>query len=120
MTMTPVCDSGVHIAIRLSEPRILADKAPASALTNSILFYGRRGTLELDLCGNDSRYLGTVRPIFVSRSGESVNLPQPFEDCIMKLTAAVSCVGCRHSHLLQPNTAQSIDVVQAAIVEDAE
>ena len=69
-------------------------------LQNSILFYGRRGTLEMDLHGKDSGFCGTVRPLFLSR--EPASLPASFEDAVVRITVAVSCVGCRHSHLLQP------------------
>jgi hypothetical protein len=74
------------------------------ALQNSILFYGRRGTLEMDLCGKDSGYIGMVRPLFFSRSGEPAAIPATFEESVLRVTAAVSCIGCRHSHLLQPRT----------------
>ncbi len=71
-------------------------------LQSSIVFYGRRGTLEMELCGKDSGFSGTVRPLFLSRSGEPASLPAALEDAVARLTAAASCVGCRHSHLLQP------------------
>jgi len=83
------------------------------ALKSSILFHGRRGTLEMDLCGKDSRYSGTVRPRFLSRSGEPMPLPAMFEESALRMTAAVSCVGCRHSHLLGPNTTKASDEVVA-------
>jgi hypothetical protein len=77
------------------------------ALQNSIVFYGRRGTLEMDLCGKDSGFSGTVRPHFLSRSGEPAILPEVFEDSVARITAAASCVGCRHSHLLLPGAVMS-------------
>ncbi len=73
-------------------------------IKSSVLFYGRRGMLEMDLRGKDSGYNGMVRPLFFSRSGEAVVLPARFEECVLRMTAAVSCMGCRHSHLLQPKT----------------
>jgi hypothetical protein len=78
------------------------DGTKRPALQNSIVFYGRRGTLEMDLCGKDSGLSGTVRPQFLSRSGEPATIPEVFEDSVARITGAVSCVGCRHSHLLQP------------------
>jgi hypothetical protein len=79
------------------------------ALQNSIVFYGRRGTLEMDLCGKDSGFCGTVLPQFLSRSGEPATLPEVLEDSVALITAAASCVGCRHSHLLQPGAFVSSD-----------
>ena len=80
------------------------DATKRPTLHSSIVFYGRRGTLEMDLCGKDSGFCGTVRPLFLSRSGEPASLPAAFEDSVARITAAASCVGCRHSHVLQPAT----------------
>lgn len=80
-------------------------------LQSSIVFYGRRGTLEMDLHGKDSDFCGTVRPMFLSRSGEAMNLPASFENAVVSVTAAVSCVGCRHSHLLQPDAVKNLGAV---------
>lgn len=93
------------------------DGVKRPTLQSSILFYGRRGTLEMDLHGKDSGFCGTVRPLFLSRSGESASLPASFEDAVVRITAAVSCVGCRHSHLLQPGAVQNIGSVSTEIEE---
>ena len=71
-------------------------------LESSILFYGRRGGLEMELWGRDAVFCGTVSPIFYNRAGESLALPCTFQDAVARITAAVCCVGCRHSHLLSP------------------
>jgi hypothetical protein len=71
-------------------------------LESSILFLGRRGTLEVDLCEKDCSFSGMVRPIFLSRSGEAAAIPAMLEESILRISAAVNCVGCRHPHLLQP------------------
>jgi hypothetical protein len=71
-------------------------------IESSILFYGRRGTLEMELWGKDAPFRGAVSPVFYSRSGEIVVVPNQFERAIVQLTAAACCVGCRHCHLLAP------------------
>jgi len=38
-------------------------------LESSILFYGRRGGLEMELWGKDAAFRGTVCPVFYTRSG---------------------------------------------------
>jgi hypothetical protein len=73
-------------------------------LESSVLFFGRRGSLELDLWGKDAALSGAVFPVFYSRSGEAISLPSGFRDAARKLAAAVCCSGCRHCHLLQPRT----------------
>jgi hypothetical protein len=80
-------------------------------LESSILFYGRRGTLEMDLSSKDAEFRGTVGPAFYSRSGELARLPSQFQDAVVRISAAASCVGCRHCHLLQPGTVVSGSVV---------
>jgi hypothetical protein len=80
-------------------------------LDSSILFYGRRGTLEMDLPSKDAEFRGQVSPVFYSRSGEPACLPSQFQDALARITAAATCVGCRHSHLLQPAPVVSGSVV---------
>jgi hypothetical protein len=70
------------------------------------LFRGRDGVLPLDLWKEEHRALrGKLTPVFYNRAGEVLHLPQRFEEAIRKVTAAVCCVGCRHSHLGVPAVA---------------
>jgi len=71
-------------------------------LESSILFYGRRGGLEMELWGKDAAFRGTVCPVFYTRAGERVMLPSDFQDAAYRITSAVCCLGCRHCHLLGP------------------
>jgi hypothetical protein len=71
-------------------------------LESSILFYGRRGGLEMELWGKDAAFRGTVSPVFYTRAGERVVLPNHFQDAATRITSAVCCLGCRHCHLLGP------------------
>jgi|SRR5208282_1957991 len=80
-------------------------------LESSILFYGRRGTLEMDLSSKDAKFRGTVSPVFYSRSGELARLPSQFQAAALRITTAASCVGCHHCHLLQPGTVMRGGVV---------
>jgi hypothetical protein len=75
---------------------------PRPRLESSILFYGRRGSLEMELSGNDIAFRGTVCPVFYTRAGERVVLPNDFQDAATRITSAVCCLGCRHCHLLGP------------------
>jgi hypothetical protein len=71
-------------------------------LESLIVFYGRRGTLEMELWGEDAAYRGSLAPVFYSRAGEIAALPLQFQPAAALITAAVCCTGCRHCHLLQP------------------
>ncbi len=87
---------------RHSLARVENGKRPR--LESSILFYGRRGTLEMDLASKDAGFRGTVSPVFYNRSGEPASLPSQFQDAVIRITTAASCVGCRHCHLLRPGS----------------
>jgi hypothetical protein len=71
------------------------------SLQNSLLFHGRHGTLDMELWGKDRQLSGIVAPIFYRRSGDQVTFPDRFHDAILRVTAGVCCVGCRHRHLLE-------------------
>lgn len=90
---------------RHSLPRTAGNQRPS--LVSSILFYGRRGSLEMELWGKDVGFCGAVSPVFYNRAGESLSPPLGFEDAILRITAAVCCVGCRHAHLLRPRVIAS-------------
>jgi hypothetical protein len=77
-------------------------KGTRPQLLSSVLFYGRRGSLEMELWGKDAPFRGTVCPAFYTRSGESVTLPEKFQPAAAAITAAVCCLGCRHCHVLAP------------------
>ena len=67
------------------------------------LFRGRDGVLPVDLWKEEHRALrGQLTPIFYSRAGEVLPIPLPFEEAIRKVTAAVCCVGCKHTHVGVP------------------
>lgn len=79
-------------------------------MTNSILFHGRQGTLQLELWGKDRELRGSVYPVFYDRGGDQLDLPPQFADAVRKAVAAVTCCGCNHSHLLTaPDVQQQSD-----------
>ena len=78
-------------------------------LESSILFYGRRGGLEMELWGEDVRFRGVVSPVFYTRAGERVVLSDDFQDAATRITSAVCCLGCRHCHLLGPRLTTAPD-----------
>ena len=87
-------------------------------LVSSVLSYGRRGSLEMELWGKDGAFLGTVCPAFYTRSGESVTLPETLQPAVAAITAAVCCLGCRHCHVLRPKTShESTDCVPRTVQE---
>src|ERR1700677_1942541 len=75
-------------------------------VASALLFRGRDGVLPIDLWKDEHRALrGKLTPIFYNRAGELLSLPQRFEDAIGKVTAAVCCVGCKHTHVGVPPVA---------------
>jgi hypothetical protein len=79
-----------------------ADNGRKPRLVSSVIFHGRRGTLEMDLWKNEARFRGAVCPVFFSRSGELIDIPQEFRRAAILMTAAVCCTNCHHCHLLEP------------------
>lgn len=73
-------------------------------IESTALFRGRQGTLALDLWDKDASSKGLICPVFYSYSGEPLAIPNQFAHAVVAVTEAVCCVGCRHSHLLQPAT----------------
>jgi hypothetical protein len=72
-------------------------------LASNLLFHGRQGTLTLDLWKKENASLrGSVSPIFYSPSGEARNVPEKFDQVIRKITGAVACLGCKHTHIAVP------------------
>lgn len=77
-----------------------------SEVASALLFRGRDGVLPVDLWKEEHRALrGKLTPIFYNRAGEVLHLPQRFEEAVGKVTAAVCCVGCKHSHVGVPPVA---------------
>ena len=68
-------------------------------VTTNPLFRGRDGVLPIDLWKDEHRALrGKLTPIFYNRAGEVLHPPLRFEEATRKVTSAVCCVGCKHSH----------------------
>jgi hypothetical protein len=75
-------------------------------VASMLVFLGRDGVLPLDLWKEEHRaFRGKLTPIFYNRAGEVLHLPQRFEEAIRKVTSAVCCVGCKHSHFGVPPVA---------------
>jgi len=86
------------------------DNGQRPSLTNSILFQGRQGTLELELWGKDKDFRGRVFPIFYDRAGDQLEIPAQFTDAVRRAIAGVTCCGCEHTHLLTaPESFPSLD-----------
>ena len=80
-------------------------------IRSELIFHGRDGSLLHDLWKQGQRQLrGNVAPVFYSRSGEILKLPEAFERAIRNITVCVCCIGCKHSHGGVPpsTTGQSI------------
>jgi hypothetical protein len=72
-------------------------------IVSKSLFRGRDGVLSVDLWKEENRGLrGKLAPVFYGRAGEVLPLPPPFEEAVRKTTAAVCCVGCKHTHVGVP------------------
>ena len=73
------------------------------AVASKVLFRGKDGLLPYELWKEKHRnFRGKVTPMFYDRAGEVIQLPIQYEDAIRRLTVAVCCVGCKHTHVGVP------------------
>ncbi len=86
-----------------------AHESRRPTLQNKVIFHGIQGTLTLELWREDSQFSGQVTPAFLTRSGEPLLIPEIFREAACRITAAVSCAGCRHCHLLRPELDVTVD-----------
>lgn len=78
-------------------------------ITSQWLFRGRDGVIPLELWRDEHRALrGQLVPIFYTRAGEPMQVSRRFEEAIRKITAAVCCIGCKHTHVGVPPQAQEV------------
>jgi hypothetical protein len=76
------------------------------SINSTLLFRGHQGTLAIELWKEEQRKLrGSVSPVFYTPAGESKPLPEIFEDAVRKITGALSCLGCKHTHAAVPPAA---------------
>lgn len=75
-------------------------------IRSELIFHWRDGSLPQDLWKPDQLALrGSVAPVFYSRAGEVVPLPERLHLSIRQITACVCCIGCKHSHVGIPSGA---------------
>jgi hypothetical protein len=64
------------------------------------LFRGHHGTLTVERSNPENKSLrGTIAPVFYTGAGEVLDLPERFNEAIRKITGAVACLGCKHTHI---------------------
>jgi hypothetical protein len=69
-------------------------------ITSALLIRGHQGTLAIDLWNQENRRLrGSIAPLFYTPAGESRRYPERFDEAIRKITGAVACMGCKHTHI---------------------
>jgi len=69
-------------------------------ITSTLLFRGNQGTLVVDLWNQENkRLLGSIAPVFYTQAGEIRRHPERFDDAIRKITGALACLGCKHTHI---------------------
>jgi hypothetical protein len=67
---------------------------------SKLLFRGQQGTLALEVWKPQNKDLrGEIAPVFYTPAGEVRALPAQFEEAVRKVSGAVCCVACKHSHI---------------------
>jgi hypothetical protein len=74
-------------------------------IASTLLFRGRQGTLALELWKEENRRLrGSIAPVFYTSAGELRRTPERFDEGIRKMTGALCCIGCKHTHIAGPTS----------------
>jgi hypothetical protein len=68
-------------------------------LESTILFHGTQGTLPQASCPDDVLSQDEVLPIFHTRSGESLLIPENLRVAVQRTVEGSLCPGCHHCHL---------------------
>ncbi|MGA3374028.1 MAG: hypothetical protein ABSC48_20000 [Terracidiphilus sp.] len=69
-------------------------------IASTLLFRGNQGTLAVDLWNPENKRLrGSIAPVFYTQAGEVRRHPERFDDAIRKITGALACLGCKHTHV---------------------
>jgi hypothetical protein len=72
-------------------------------ITSALLFRGNQGTLAIDLWDPENKRLrGFIAPVFNTPAGEIRAHPERFDDAIRKITGALACHNCKHTHVAVP------------------
>jgi hypothetical protein len=72
-------------------------------MTSTLLFRGNQGALAIDLWNPENKRLrGSIAPVFYTPGGEIRPHPERFDDAIRKITGALACLNCKHTHLAVP------------------
>jgi hypothetical protein len=80
-------------------------------ITSTLLFRGNHGTLAIDLWNPENKRLrGSIAPVFYTQAGEMRRYPERFDDAIRKITGALACLGCKHTHVAVPPPTPTGDV----------
>jgi hypothetical protein len=80
-----------------------ADSKARPTLSSTILFRGHAGRTTHELWEATNRHLrGAIAPIFHTGAGEIHQSPEKFAEAIRKITGAVACVRCNHTHVAVP------------------
>ncbi len=91
-----------ELAITRHELSVVSERARPE-VSSALVFRGQDGMLPLDLWKEEHKAVrGELAPIFYSRGGEAISPSEQFETAIRKITGAVCCIGCRHTHVGVP------------------
>jgi hypothetical protein len=85
-------------------------------LENKILFHGLEGTLPLRSWGDWMHEQVDVLPVFCTRSGEQLAIPEVFRDGVALTISGARCCGCHHCHVTKPGTERTaISIVEGRL-----
>lgn len=100
--------------VLITKHSLSSQQSARPTIDHSIVFFRRAGSLATELWGKDSAFRGGAMPRFFKKNGEEELPPDIFNDALLKITEAVCCVGCKHSHLLEAGSSVRQEVLATA------
>lgn len=91
-------------------------------LTSSLLFRGYAGRIAHELWKDANRHLrGVVAPLFYTSAGEIHQTPPKFAEAIRRITGAVACIRCKHTHFaIRPPVVVDLNLKPISPLAEAE
>lgn len=115
-----MCRFGQTYNLLITEHTLEGQDGKRPKLINRIVFHGVQGTLALELWQRDRRLWGQLCPAFYKKNADPLLIPERFLEAARRVTAGVRCVGCCHSHVLEPKKVNQIGKSAATVSNQEE
>jgi hypothetical protein len=93
--------NGAHQAV-LSPSLVRIQMFRAGTICELLITHHRLVPVDAEWFARNRQVSQCAAPVFSSRGGDEVQVPERFHNAVACVTAGVCCAGCRHCHLSDP------------------